>query len=274
MTTLSIARSTAPIRALHLIGALGALLALAILGASILLRLTSVIGVDDVVRSTLPADTENAVRMVHRLSASGVGILALLVTVLGWMQRRVVPHAVKPVMLLVGATVLLAVIGPLTPGYRFGVVTVVNVVAGTVLLGSCWWLRETLAIGPVLQQKAPHPMLRLAFIVLFIHVGLGALASALEMRGTHWVSFVHAGSGMLTTLLLGSILWDRHSTPHLKRVTGIMAGLLVVQVALGVVSLFIGGRPVGLGFAHAMLSPLLAGGLVSIAVRDGTIATD
>lgn len=268
------ARLTAPIRALHWIGALGALLALTILGASILLRLTSVIGVDDVVRSTLSTGTENAVRMVHRLAASGVGILALLVTVLCWMQRRTIAHAMKSALFLVGATVLLAVIGPLTPGYRFSVITVMNVVAGTVLLGACWWLREALVNGPVSPNKAAHPMLRMAFIVLVVHVGLGALASALEMRGTHWVAFVHSGSGMLTTLLLGSILWDRHTDPRLKSVTGIMAGLLVVQVALGVAALLIDGRPVGLGFVHAMLSPLLAAGLVSIAVRDSTPATN
>jgi hypothetical protein len=50
-----------------------------------------------------------------------------------------------------------------------------------------------------------------------------------------------------------------------------MACLLAVQVVLGLVALWIVGRPVGLGFAHAMLSPLLVAGLVSVWVRDSSV---
>lgn len=261
------------LRAMKAIGLLGALLALAILGASIFLRLTSVIGPDEAVRSTLPVDTENTVRMVHRLAAASVGILAVVVSVLCWMQRKTTHEVVKPVLWLIGATVLLAVIGPLTPGYRFSSVTVTNVVTGTILFAACWWLREALVHPPGSQQSSPDPMVRMAFWVLAVHVGLGAAASALEMRGTHWVAFVHAGSAMLATLLLGSVLWDRRAKAPLRAVVVTMTVLLVAQVALGVVALWTEGRPVGLGFVHAMLSPLLAGGLVSIAVRDYAAAS-
>jgi len=256
------------IRTLNVVGALGALLALAILGASILLRLTSEIAADGAVHSTLAPDQEDIVRLVHRLAAASVGLMALLVTVLGWMQRKAAPHAIKAIMWLVAAVVLLAVIGPLTPGYRYNTVTIANVVAGTVLLGACWWLREGLSFGPPAPHAVAHPMLRMTFAVLVVHVGLGAAASALEMRGTHWVAFVHAGTGMLTALLLGSILWDRRSHARLTGVVRTMAVLLVLQLLLGVVSLWVAGRPVSLGFVHAMLSPLLAAGLVSISVRE------
>lgn len=257
------------IRTLNAIGALGTLLALAILGASILLRLTSEIAADDTVRSTLAPDVENVVRLIHRLAAASVGLMAVLVTALGWMQRRVVPpQATKAIMWLVAATVLLAVIGPLTPGYRYNTVTIANVVAGTVLLGACWWLREALSFGAPAPHAMAHPMLRLAFAVLVVHVGLGAAASALEMRGTHWVAFVHAGTGMFMALLLGSILWDRRSHTRLTGVVRTMAVLLVLQFLLGVVSLWVTGRPVSVGFVHAMLSALLTAGLVSIAVRE------
>jgi len=221
------------------------------------------------VHSTLAADTESAVRLVHRLCASGVGLLALLAVGIGWMQRKAAPHAVLPVAWLVAATVLLAAIGPLTPGYRFNSVTVANVMGGTVLLAACWWLRETLAWGPIAERARQHPLLRATMAVLAVHIGLGAAASALEMRGIHWVAFVHAGSGMLTALLLGSVLWDRRGDARLGRVIAAMAGVLILQFVLGLVSLWVNGRPVALGFAHAMLSALLGGGLVSIAVRDG-----
>lgn len=252
------------------LGAIGALLAFVILAASILLRLTSVIE-EAGVRSTLPVDVENAVRLVHRLSAAGVGLLALVVTSIAWMRRQQAPHAVQAVVWIVAATLLLAAVGPLTPGYRFNSVTVANVVAGTILLGACWWLRESLAWGMASPGTAHHPLLRMTFTVFVVHVGLGAAASALEMRGTHWVAFVHSGSAMLTAMLLGSILWDYRTHARLAPIVVGLGALLGSQLVLGVASLLVQGRPVALGFVHAMLSPLLAGGLVSIAVRERAV---
>lgn len=134
------------------VGSLGALLALVILGASILLRLTTHMTDDGTVHSTLPTATENAVRMVHRLTASGVGLLALLATVLCWM-RRISSQTVKPVVWLVlvicSACCHRSVDSRLL---RYTLVTVTNVVGGTVLLGACWWLREALSSG-----ATPHP---------------------------------------------------------------------------------------------------------------------
>ncbi len=254
-------------RTLRIVGALGALLALVILGASILLRLTSVMGADDVVRSSLTADSETWLRLAHRLAAAGVGVLALLASGLGWMRRNSIPRAVTPIFWLVGATVLLAVVGPLTPGYRYSMVTVTNVVTGTVLLAACWWLRETLTSSCAQRHSLSDPMLRLTFWILAVHVGLGAAASALEMRGTHWMALVHSGSAMLTTLMVASVLWDRRTNPSLTFLVGFLWALLALQVVLGVVALGMEGRPVLLGFVHAMLSPLLIGGLVSLALR-------
>lgn len=259
--------ATPSIRVLRAIGALGSILALTILGASILLRLTTVFGADGAALSQLPSDVENAIRMVHRLSASSVGILALVAAVLGWRNRAVAPGVVKPIVWIIAATVLLAVIGPLTPGYRFTAVTIANVVAGTVLVAACWWLRETLVVppGPVATWDS---MLSLTMVVVAVHVGLGAAASTYAVRGAHWVAFLHTGSAMLSTLLLASILWDRRLRPAMCVRVRVMAGLLGLQLVLGFVSLWMEVRPVTLGFVHAMVSALLAAGLVSIAVRD------
>jgi len=73
---------------------------------------------------------------------------------------------------------------------------------------------------------------------------------------------------MLATLLLGSILWDRRLHRKLTAPVRAMAGLLALQLVLGMVSLWIEVRPVTLGFVHAMVSAVLVAGLVSIAVRD------
>lgn len=254
-------------KALQAIGSVGAALALTILGASILLRLATVLGADGTQISLLPTAVEDTTRMVHRLSASAVGLLALAASVLCWRRRKELPRIVYPTVLLVGVTVLLALIGPLTPGYRYSIVTVANVAAGTVLLMACWWLREVLAAVPA-SQTLRHPLLRPALAAFLVHVCLGATASALEMRGVHWPALVHTGSAVLTTLLVSSVLWDRREHAHLAGIVGAMTAVLTLQTVLGIVLLWVDARPIWLGFSHAMLSPLLAGGLVSLAVRD------
>ena len=96
--------ATASVRSLRAIGAIGSILALTILGASVVLRLTTIFGTDGDALSQLSSEVENVIRMVHRLSASSVGILALAATVLGWKNRTLAPHLVKPIAWIVAAT--------------------------------------------------------------------------------------------------------------------------------------------------------------------------
>ena len=207
---------------LHAIGSIGAVLAFTILGASILLRLTTTFATDGATLSLLPSAIEDATRLVHRLAAAGLGLLALAAAVLCVMQRRSLPLAVKPVAL----------------------------------------------VSALPKAKFMQPMVRGTLALLVVHVGLGAAASAFAARGTHWVSFVHSGSAMLTLMLVGSIVWDRRGVDRLRIPVLFTAGLLVFQLVLGVSALWADGRPVWLGFVHAMLSPLLAAGLVSIVASD------
>ncbi len=173
------ARRGAP--SLIVLGTAGAALALVILGASVLLRLTTQWDSSGVAVSTLVPAIERAVRLTHRLTASGVGLLAIVVSVLVWLRRRAPGSFWMPTAWMVGATVLLAAIGPLTPGYRYASVTVANVVAGTILLMSCWWLREAAALGAG-TATARHPWLTAGVLAFLAHIGSGAAASAWEMR--------------------------------------------------------------------------------------------
>ena len=258
-----------PLRTLLAIGTAGSALALVILGVSILLRLTTVFAENGDPISILPVTIESAVRLMHRLAASGVGLLALWATVLCWIRRPLVTKAVMPTACIVAATVLLAAIGPLTPGYRFAAVTVANLVGGTLLLMACWWLREALAAAPA-NRQARDPLLLPALLVFLAHVGIGAAASALSVRGIRWLAFLHMGSAVLVVIFVGALLWARYGRARLTRLVGIMTLLLAAQIALGLALMAAAPRPVWLGFLHAMLSPLLAAGLVSIAVRDAT----
>jgi heme A synthase len=254
--------------ALQFVGALGALFAFAILAASALLRLTSVVDASGV-HSTLTPAVEHAVRMVHRISASGVGLLTVIAVGLGWVLRNAVPRLAGPVLGLVAATVGLALIGPWTPGYRYSAVTIANVLGGTVLLGAYWWLRVTLAASAPLERARLQPLQRSMLAMLVVQVSLGAATSALAMRGSHGMAYLHAGVAIVTSMLMGSVLWQRRGDARMERVVVVMAGALGLQLVLGLVSLGFDGGLVALRFVHAMLSALLVGGMVSLLMGDG-----
>lgn len=255
-----------PVRVFRTIGLAGAALAFAILGASILLRLTTSFGADGLPASGLPSAIEGAVRLAHRLAAAGVGLLAVAAAVLCWTKRGQLAGVTGPTVWIAIATLALAAIGPLTPGYRYAAVTVANVVGGTILLMAFWWLRQAREAMSG-HGRSLDALMAVALFVFLAHAGSGAAASALEMRGIRWVAFIHAGTAMLATMFIGAILWERHTTGGMDRIARGTAYLLAVQLALGLITLLVFPRPAWIGFLHSMLALLLAGGLVSIAVR-------
>lgn len=252
--------------ALNALGTVGAALALVILGASVLLRLATEWDGSGAPVSSLAPSTEAAVRLTHRLTASSVGVLAMVATVLVWLRRKMPGSLWMPTAGLVGATVLLAVIGPLTPGYRYVSVTVANVVGGTVLLMCCWWLREASALGAS-AAPARHRWLMAALLAFLVHVGSGAAASAWEMRGLHWVAYVHTVTAILLLFTVSQVLSERTTGSPLGRLANAMTALLGIQIAMGAVLMWLGRQPLWLGVAHALMSQVLAAGLVSVALR-------
>ena len=259
--------SDSPSRWLQTIGTFGAVLALVILGASMLLRLTTIFGVDGHTISTLPASVENAIRLAHRLAAAAVGLLAVCVAIISWKRRPLPSFYVTPIAWIVVSTVMLAIIGPLTPGYRLTVITVGNVVGGMVLLMAFWSLRES-AIHTPLTRTPAEPLLLITILAFLAHVAAGAAASAFDMHHVRWFVFVHIGSAMLTTMFVGATLWDRRRDASIAGWTVATAGLMVLQVALGCALMWIGTRPTWLAYVHGMLSPLLAITLVSLVNRS------
>ncbi len=259
------------LRMLRGIGGIGAVLAVIILAASVLLRLNTQIATDGHTFSVLTPGVEGAARLLHRLAASGIGLLAVLAAIACGMNRQLAAPALRPTLAMVAATVVLAVIGPLTPGYKFAAVTVANVVGGVMLVMSCWWLRESLRwpAAPVPQRD---PLLRATVLILLLHTGTGAAASAMEMHGLRWISAIHLGLAILATMFLGSVLWQRRHSRHCAATVAFMTAVLAAQLALGVTSYAVGHGHALAGFAHALLTPLLAAGLVTLAVRNQTPA--
>ncbi|MEI7538985.1 MAG: hypothetical protein WCJ76_17335 [Comamonadaceae bacterium] len=250
------------------IGALGALLALIILGASILLRLTSVLDPQGHASSTLAAPLEQAIRLLHRLCASGVALLALCAVVLCWKQRKAAPpRMTQAVLWIVAATLILALIGPLTPGYRLAGVTVVNVLCGVLLLLSFWWLRESAAPGSVAGPPL-EAFSWVAMVALLLQVGTGAAASAWAMHAVHWPARVHLASALLCLILVGVVLLDQRSKRAPDGRRWVVGLLLSGQFLLGYLLMWQEQRSITLSFFHAMLAPLLAGALVSLLRRQ------
>ena len=254
-------------RWLYTIGTCGAVLALTILAASMLLRLTSHFGSDGQVISTLSAIVENTIRMAHRLAASGVGLLALGAVFLCWTRRPLSATVVMPINCMVAATIVLAIIGPLTPGYRIAAITIVNVGGGMVLLMTFWWLREAVATQ-ALVGKSVEPLLRATIFVFLAQIATGAAASAFEMHGMRGFALLHLGTALLAVMFIGASILARRREPILAAWTLATTALLVAQVVLGLVLMWLGTRPLWLAYLHGMLSPLLAIALVSMATRD------
>lgn len=248
------------------IGALGSLLALIILGASILLRLTTVFDPQGHASSTLAPAFEQAARMLHRLCASGVAVLALCAVVLCWKQQHAPAQVAKPTAWIVVSTLTLALIGPFTSGYRLGAITVVNVSCGVLLLMSFWWLRES-AAGAACTRKPVDGFSWAAIAALLAHVSTGAAASAWEMQGVRWPAFVHLAGAVFCAILIGVVLLDQRRRPALTWPTFAVAGLLAAQVLVGYLLMWQDQRSVGLSYFHAMLAPLLAAAFVSLVRR-------
>ena len=248
------------------IGALGALLALSILGASILLRLTSVLDPQGHVSSTLAAPTEQAIRLLHRICASSVALLALFAVALYWKQRQAAPRMKQAVLGMVATTVILALIGPLTPGYRLAGVTVLNVSCGVLLLISFWWLRESAPPNSA-GAWSLDSFSWVAMFALLLQVGTGAATSAWEMHAVHWPALVHLACGLFCGAMIGLVVLDQRDKSWPSGCRWVVAGLLAGQLVLGYLLMRQDQRSIALSFVHAMLAPLLASAFVSLLKR-------
>lgn len=116
-------------------------------------------------------------RVMHRLAAAAVGVIALAVAAAAWNrpQRRALVCVSAALLAL---TLFLAVLGRATPGAQLPAVTLGNVLGGMAMLGLFWWLwLETSA----LPRRGSPALLRagvLGLVLLAVQFGLGTLVSA------------------------------------------------------------------------------------------------
>jgi hypothetical protein len=240
------------------IGTWGAVLTLAILLASALLRLACVVE-DGEARSLLPGTVETVARIAHRISAMGIAILAAWALVAVVRERPAPRPRVLAVAAILVLTLVLALIGRYTPGYRLMAVTVVNVAAGTALACAFWWLRELAAP----RRFAPLAVIALALILA--QAALGAAASAAAMWGGRAFGPLHVWVAMMFVIVATGAVWQQRA----RRALGAaVLSLTVAQVVLG--AYLVATRPPALALAHAAIAAVLAMLLVRLAAKKGS----
>jgi cytochrome c oxidase assembly protein subunit 15 len=256
-------------RMLGSIGLWGALLTLAVLAASVLLRLATSIDAAGNAVSSLPEAVETLARLAHRIAAMGVTVLALLAAGAAMAARPVPLGRFVAVVGILALTVFLAVIGRYTTGYKVPAVTLGNVVGGIALVCAFWWLNRQATRGSLEPAGHATAFAWLALAALLAQSGLGAATSALAMRGDRLLDPIHLAVGLLVVALTALAAW-----PHCKRrdstcifALGI-AILAAFQFASGLFLAAAGAaRPLAPAWIHALTACALGMGLIALAVR-------
>lgn len=271
LTDRTIGPNTQPAWLLRL-SRLGTLLSLAILSASAVLRLQTVLDAQGHAVSMLDPDIEYLVRLLHRLSATTVGLIAVTVLILSWRKRRTGLKVWTPALCIACSVLLLILIGPWTSGYLYGGITVLNVLGGMCMLTGFWWLSETIAISNQTQQAGlPSLTVKPALLRLMLHVASGAATSGWFMYGIHWPVLVHLLTLVPLLALIGKKA-GKPGTPVVVTTYAFAAGLAGgLQLLSGSVLLWQSQRTFGLSLLHAVSAYLLVLFLVSAWLRSSRV---
>jgi len=116
-------------------------------------------------------------RVLHRIAAAGVGLLAIVVAACACSTPRRPEHVVVAVA-LAALTMFLAVLGRAAAGSQLPAVTLGNVLGGMAMLGLFWWLRLECSAAPRAGTSALLIASALAALLLAIQFALGTLVSA------------------------------------------------------------------------------------------------
>lgn len=130
---------------------------------------------------------------VHRITASLLGVVVLVITLMAVRGRRPPGVGVLAPLLVFALTVFLSVLGYSTPSPDLPAVTLGNLGGGMAMLALLWWIGQR-AAEPVGDTP---PGLRffalLGLLVLIIQIGLGALTSA-TLAGPSCTELFECGS--------------------------------------------------------------------------------
>lgn len=209
-------------RMISRISALATILVLAILASSAYLRLTATQAPCLPTEVCATAQQEPNVevtpdrrfaRLAHRLSASTVAVLALLVVFITWTsQSPLLRHNRGLSMMLVALVLFLAVLGAITRSTYTPAVTLGNVLASNALAGIFWWLwlqtRRTASAPPVFTRKTRSLLPVAATCLAVIHIGIVAIGGvSIDSIGLMPLTASLSHNIIATVLFLATLWW-------------------------------------------------------------------
>ena len=217
----------------------------------------------------------SAVRLVHRLSASIVGALVLLIAYLSSVQQPRVRSDVVLSAALVLLTVFLAVLGRWSRSSQGPLVTLGNLLGGMTLLALLHWmaLRTSRVQASAVEAGLIAPVAGAALAVALAGVALGALVSG----SSHALSAAHAASGgmlgpahllsgMLALVLTGTLALHAAARGNGRGIGVAAFTLAIAQAMTGWISTRF-DYPLAAALAHNLLAALLLIALVTAAHR-------
>ncbi len=249
--------------------------------------------------SVLP---QSAAAMLHRLAATALAIVILVILALSRRAGRG-----RLALALLALTVFLAFLGILTPGARFPLVTLGNLLGGLAMLGVLLWLLLDLVARPAVPRSAPRVRrgARLGLIVLVAQIALGGWVSANYAAlsctdfpgcaGDGWsaagmndawqlwrrlpsdahdtvirepagaaIHLLHRIGALVAVGVLGWLSVKTWRLGAAFRTLGLgIAGLLVLQVALGVAAVLT-SLPLAVVLGHNAVAALLLLGMLTL----------
>jgi cytochrome c oxidase assembly protein subunit 15 len=299
--------------ALRRLAVIAGALVMVILSLSAAIRLTNAgLGCADwpacygreVLAATASVLPQSVAAMAHRLAATALAIVILVLVILTLSLRT---GRGRLALALLALTVFLAFLGIITPGARFPLVTLGNLLGGLAMLGVLLWLLLDQAARPALPNPAPGMRrgARLGLIVLVAQIAWGGWVSAnyaalsctafLGCAGDAWsaagmneawqlwrqlpsdahgtvirepagaaIHLWHRIGALVTLVVLGGLSVKTWRLGAAFRTLGVgIAGLLVLQVALGVAAV-LASLPLVLVLAHNAVAALLLLGVLTL----------
>jgi cytochrome c oxidase assembly protein subunit 15 len=243
-------------------------------------------------------------RTLHRLSASSIGILLLLIVFLGWdaLQGAATRRAAIAAVLLAA---LLAWIGMITPS-KLPAVTIGNLLGGMAMFALLWWLYQ-----PGRVAGGARTLRRLALAALALQIALGAMIGARHVAlacltlpacaggwwpdATDWRLFnpffalsdsdpgsaarealvmAHRYGALLVATLL-CVLGVKAIRRGARAAAGgwLLLGMLGLQLLLGA-GMVLAHFPLPLALLHNLGAALLLGATVGLSCEDGATQED
>jgi cytochrome c oxidase assembly protein subunit 15 len=222
----------------------------------------------------------------HRLDAALIGLSAIALTVLSWWHRQSLPRWLPwASTFALGLIVFQGVLGGLTVTelLRFDIVTAH---LGTALLFFCTLLAIGFALLPYQGTRAAGKLTWVslsAAILVYLQSLLGGLVASswalhqcfgasqlCAVMNSHIVGVIPA---TLSTVVVVVVAWRTPALhPQLRQLANVAAGLLVLQVLLGVATFRLHLQVEPLTVAHQAVGAALLGTLVAFTVlawRDG-----